>query len=174
MVNRHAVIIIASIIVIGGSVGYSSLSLVSAKDLQVRWYQIDSFDLLSIMFGGKLSICNNSALPASFASYSFDVIYEEKSLGKFSIEGATLAPHTSTMVGGKFTTDDKRVANILFASLDTALSGSGQAARINPEHMEVVSTLETRIIGLVPFSITQKYAGPEFVQMMNQRTSCDK
>jgi hypothetical protein len=172
--NKHTIVVILSVIVIAASLGYSSLNLFSANNLQFRWYQADSFDLLSIMFGGKMSVCNNSDYPAAFSSYSFDVIYEEQNLGTFTVNGAGLAPHTNTMVDGKFATDNKQVANILFASLDTALSGSGQAARINPNHMTVITTLETKIIGLVPFSVTQQYSGDEFVQMMGQKTSCDE
>lgn len=174
MANKHTIVVVLSIIVIAASLGYSSLNLLSAKDLQFRWYQPDSFDLLSIIFGGKISACNNSDYPASFASYSFDVIFEEQNLGTFTANGAGLAPHTSAMVDGKFATDNRQVANILLASLDTALSGSGQAARINPDNMQVITTLETKIIGLVPFSLTQQYSGAEFVQMMGQKTSCDE
>jgi hypothetical protein len=83
-------------------------------------------------------------------------------------------PHNTVTVDGKFTTDDKRVSQILFSSLDTALSGSGQAARINVNNMQVVSTLDTKIIGVIPFSMTQQYSGQEFVEMMNQKTSCDE
>lgn len=172
MANKHTIIVIASVIVIAGSLGYSSLSLLSAKDLQFRWYQADSFDLLSILIGGNLFVCNNSDYPATFSSYAFDVIYEEKSLGVFSTNGAGLVPHTSAMVNGKFTTDDMRVSNILLASLDTALGG-GNAARINPDYMQVVVTVETKIIGLVPFSITNQYSGQEFVQLMSKKTGCD-
>ena len=172
MANKHTIVVVSSIIVIVFSIGYSSLTLVSAKDLQFRWYQPDSFDLLSMMFGGKIAVCNNSDLPATFASYSFDVMYEEQNLGTFATSGAGLAPHTDAIVDGKFATGNKQVANILFASLDTALGG-GPSARINPNHMTVVSTLETKIIGLVPFSLTHQYSGAEFVKMMNQKTSCD-
>jgi hypothetical protein len=171
--NKHTIVVAVSIIVIAASLGYSSLNLLSAKDLQFRWYQPDSFDLLSIIFGGKLAVCNNSDYPAAFASYSFDVIYEGQSLGVFTANGAGLAPHTNTMVDGKFATDNKQVANILFASLDTALGG-GQAARINPNNMQVITTLETKIIGLVPFSLTHQYSGEEFVKMMSQKTECDE
>jgi hypothetical protein len=75
--------VIGSIMVIAGTIGYSSLSLVFAKDLQFRWYQVESFDLLSIMFGGKLVVCNDSDYPVNFHQYSFDVIYDEQNLGVF-------------------------------------------------------------------------------------------
>lgn len=173
MVNRHTIIVIVSIIVIAGTVSYSSLSIFTANDLQFRWHRADSFDLFSLMIGGNLLVCNNSDYPTTFRSYTLDLVYGDEELGRFTADGAALSPHTSTMVTGKFSTDDKQVANILLASLDTAISGSEQAARINPENMEVTATLETTIIGLVPFTTTQQYSGPEFVEMMRQKTSCD-
>jgi hypothetical protein len=174
VVNKHTVIVIVSIAVIAITIGYSSLNLVFAKDLEFRWHQAGSFDLLSLMFGGKLVVCNNSDYPANFHKYSFNVIYDEQSLGTFSVQGIGVLPHSASSLNGKFTTDDKRVSQILFSSLDTALSGSGQAARINVNNMQVISTLDTKIVGFIPFSITQQYSGQEFVEMMNQKTSCDK
>lgn len=174
MVNWHTIIVAASIVVIVGTFGYSLLGVFAANNLQFRWHQIESFDLLTMMIGGNLSVCNNSDYPATFRSYTLDLAYDGNPLGKFTTDGAAIAPHTSAMIDGKFSTDDKRVANILLLSLDTAMSGSGQAARINPENMEVSATVETTIIGLVPFPITQQYSGPEFVDMMNQKTNCDE
>lgn len=173
MVNRHTAIVIGSIIVIVATLGYSSLNLVFAKDLQFRWHQPGSFDLFSIMVGGKLTVCNNSDYPANFHQYSFNVIYDKQDLGVFSAQGMGVMPHSITKINGKFVTNDKRVSETLFLSLDTALSGSGQAARINVDNMQVITTLDTKIIGIIPFSITQQYSGQEFVNMMNQKTNCD-
>lgn len=174
MVNRHAIIVIVSIVVIAATIGYSSLGIIFAKDLQFRWGQEGGFDLLSLMFGGKLVVCNNSDYPINFQRYSFDIYYDGQNLGVFSTNGAGMLPHASATIDGRFSTDDKRVSQILFASLDTAHSGSGQAARIDINKMSATTTLETRIIGLIPFSITQKHSGQEFFDMMNQKTSCDE
>jgi hypothetical protein len=172
--NKHTVIVIISIIIIAAALVYSSLGAVFANDLQIRWNQTGSFDLLSIMFGGKVVVCNDSDYPISFHQYSFNIIYDGQDLGTFSAQGASLLPHTSTEISGEFTTDDKRIAQILFASLDTAFSGSEQAARIDTKKMSATTTLDTRIIGIIPISITQEYAGQEFIDMMNQKTSCDQ
>ncbi|MGI0004736.1 MAG: hypothetical protein ACREAX_05510 [Candidatus Nitrosotenuis sp.] len=174
MVNRHAIIAIASIVIIAGTVGYSSLNLVFAKDLQFRWYQEGNFDLLSIMFGGKLVVCNDSIYPANFQQYSFNMIYDGQNLGTFSTRGIAVSPHTSTTIDGKFITEDKQVSQILLSSLDTAFSGSGQAARIDVRKMSAITILDTKIIGVIPLSITREYSGQEFLDMMNQKTSCDK
>jgi len=174
VVNKHTLIVIISIIVIAVTLGYSSLNLVFVKDLQFRWHQEGNFDLLSTMFGGKLIVCNDSDYPASFQRYSFNIVYDDQSLGMFSANGIVALPHTSTTIDGKFSTGDKQISQILFASLDTAFSGSEQAARIDISKMSATTTLETKIIGVIPFSITQEYSGQEFLDMMNRKTSCDK
>ena len=174
MANRHTIIVIASIAVIAATLGYSSLNLVFTNDLQFRWYQEGDFDLLSIMFGGKLTVCNNSDYPTNFQQYSSNIVYDGQDLGTFLVHGIGVLPHASATIDGKFTTDDKRVSEILFASLDTAFSGSGQAARIDVNKMSVTTTLDTKIIGVIPLPITHEYSGQEFIDMMNQKTSCDK
>lgn len=172
MANRHTIIVIASIIVIAGSLGYSSLNLVSAKDLQFRWHQVGSFDFLSILFGGKLTVCNNSEYPANFQRYSFTMIYDGNDLGTFTTDGGGVAPHTSAMVDGNLKTADKKITQMFFSFLDTELGGT-DVTRVNADKMQITTTLDTTIVGIAPFSITQQYSGQEFLQMMNQKTSCD-
>jgi hypothetical protein len=172
IMNRHIIITLASIAIIAATLGYSSLNLVSAKQLEFRW-QTGSFDLLSILFGGKLLVCNNSDFFANLRGYSFEVIYDKKSLGTFSTDGISIPPHTSKTLAGKFEAQDRRISQILFASLDTAIGDNAAAARVNPDKMSVVATLETLVVGFVPFSITTQYSGEEFVNLMNQKTECD-
>lgn len=174
MTNKHTAIVFGSIVVIAATVGYSALNTVFVKNLEFRWYQEGSFDLLSMMFNGRLAVCNNSDYPANFEKYSIEVTFDEQNLGRFSSQGASISPHTSTMVSGTFEADDKRVSQVLFSSLNTALNNNAAAARIDPGKMHVITTLETKIIGFIPFSITQQYSGHEFYDMMNQKTSCDK
>ncbi len=173
VVNKHTIMVVVSIAVIAATLGYSSLNLVSAGDLEFRWHQTGSFDLLSILFGGKLVVCNNSDFPASLRGYSFEIIYDGKSLGIFSTGGISIPPHASKTLAGKFEAQDRRISQILFASLDTALGDNAAAARINPDKMSVITTLETAVVGFIPFSITKQYPGEEFVKTMNQKTGCD-
>lgn len=173
MANKHTVIVIASLAVIVATLGYSSLNLVYAKDLQFRWHSQGSFDLLSIMFNGKLVVCNDSNYPTNFQKYSIQIFFDEQDVGTFTTRGAGVMPHSATVIPGSFETGDKRVSQMLFSSLNTALNNNAAAARIDPSKMQVTTTLETKIIGVIPFSITQQYTGAEFLEMMNQKTSCD-
>jgi hypothetical protein len=171
--NKHTIIVIASVVVIAATIGYSSLNLVFAKDLQFRWHQQGSFDLLSIMFNGRLVACNDSDYPANFHQYSIKIFFDGQDLGTFETHSAGVMPHSTTTVAGKFEAGDMRVSQMLFSSLDTALNNNAAAARIDPSKMHVTTTLESKIIGIVPFSLTQQYSGAEFLEMMNQKTSCE-
>lgn len=173
MTNRHTIIVIASIIVIVATLGYSSLNLIYVKDLQFRWHQQGSFDLLSIMFNGRLVVCNNSDYPVNFQKYSIQIFFDGQDLGTFMAQGAGVTPHNTATILGNFETSDKRVSQMLFSSLNTALNNNAAAARIDPSKMQVSTTLETKIIGIIPFSITTQLTGAEFLGMMNQKTSCD-
>lgn len=173
MTNKHTIIVIASITVIAATLGYSSLNLIYAKDLQFRWHQQGSFDLLSIMFNGRLIVCNDSNYPANFQKYSIQIFFDDQDLGTFTTQGAGVMPYGTTTISGNFEAGDKRVSQMLFSSLNTALNNNAAAARIDPSKMQVTTTLETKVIGVIPFSITQQHTGAEFLEMMNQKTSCD-
>lgn len=170
MANKHTVIVIISIIVIVSSLGYSSLNLVSANSLQFKW-ATKSFDYTSIMYGGNVQACNPSNYPANFAKYTFTIFYDSKQLGKFTSSGGVIPPHSKGTIPGKFTADDRQVAQIFFSFLDTEIGGT-DVSRVDANKMQVSTTLDYTIIGAVPLSITHEYSGQEFLDMMNQDSKC--
>jgi hypothetical protein len=171
--NRHTIIVIVSILVIVGSIAYSSLNLVSAQEMQFRWHRMGGFDFLSILVSGKLEACNNSDYPATFRSYSFSMNYDGKHLGTFATDGAGAPSHSSVTVNGKLQSDDQRITQMFFSFLDTELGGT-DVTRVDASKMKITTTLDTTIVGIIPYSITKEYSGQEFLQLMNQKTSCDK
>jgi hypothetical protein len=168
--NKHTVIVIVSVIVIAASVGYSSLNMVSAGSLQFKW-ATKSFDFTSIMFGGNAQACNNSDYPASFSKYTFTIFYDSKPLGTFTSSGTSIPPHSKGAVHGKFIADDRQVAQIFFSFLDTEIQGT-DVTRVDANKMQVSTTLDYTIIGVIPLSITHEYSGQEFFKMMNTDTEC--
>lgn len=173
LVNKHTAVVIVSIAIIMATIGYSGLNTLLARNLQFRWHQLDNFDLLAVMFNGKFLVCNDSVIPVSFDSYSVKIFFDKQDLGTFTSFGAQISPHKSAIVGGQFETGDKQVAQMLFSSLDTALNNNDAAARIDPKKMHVTTTIQTKLIGLIPISTTQQYSGYDFVDIMNKKTSCD-
>lgn len=170
MANKHTIIVLASIVVIASSIGYSSLNLISASALDFKW-ATKNFDFLALMYGGKMQVCNPSDYSASFTKYEFSVLYDSKHLGTFTVPGAGIAPHSKAVVSGKFEADDKQVAQIFFTFLDTEVKGT-DVARIDGSKMQVLTTLDYSVMGLIPFSTSHEYSGQEFLKIMNQDTKC--
>lgn len=172
MVNRHVIVVIVSLIVIAGSLGYSSLNVISAKDLEFSWPR-QSFDFLSVLTGKTLEVCNDSDIPATFSKYSFSIFYDENDLGTFSTGSGGLAPHTDGVIFGKFESKDNKISTLFLSFLDTEVSGT-DVTRININKIKVITQLDTTVLGVIPFSITQEYSGPEFLESINKKTSCEK
>lgn len=170
MVNKHIIIVIISIIVIVSSLGYSSLNLISANNIQFKW-ATKNFDFISVMYGRNLEACNNSDYPTSFTKYEFTILYDSKQLGKFTTSGVGMSPHSKANVNGKFAADDKQVAQIFFSFLDTEIKGT-DVTGMDANKMRVITTLDYTIIGVIPFSISHEYSSQEFLKMMNEDTRC--
>lgn len=169
MANKHTVIVIVSIIVIASSLGYSSLNLVSANDLQFKW--ASDFDFLSVLYGKNMLVCNPSDYPASFAKYEFTIFYDSKQIGKFTVPGSAVQPHSEASISGKFAADDKQIAQMFFSFLDTEISGT-DVTRIDADKMVVTATLDYTILGVIPLSIASEHSGQDFLEMMNRDTGC--
>lgn len=169
MANKHTIIVMVSIIVIASSLGYSSLNLISANDLQFKW--ASDFDFLSVLYGKNMLVCNPSDYPASFAKYEFTIFYDSKQIGKFTVPGSAVPPHSEASISGKFAADDKQIAQMFFSFLDTEISGT-DVTRIDADKMVVTATLDYTILGVIPFSNTYEHSGQEFLEMMNGDTSC--
>ncbi|MGQ0606392.1 MAG: hypothetical protein ACT4OD_05525 [Candidatus Nitrosotenuis sp.] len=170
MANKHTIVVILSIIVIAGSLGYSSLNVISAKELEFRWPH-QSFDFLSVLTGKTIEVCNNSDYPATFSKYSFTMAYDENDLGTYSTGSGGFAAHTDGVVFGKFESKDDRMSSLFFSFLDTELGGT-DVTRININKMKVTTQLDTTILGVIPFSITEQYSGQEFSDLINKKSNC--
>ena len=171
MANKHTIIVIISIAVIAGSLGYSSLNVVSAKNLEFGWPG-QSFDFLAALTGKTINVCNDSDLPATFSQYSFTMFYDEDDLGTYSTGSGGLNPHSDGVIFGKFESKDNRMSTLFFSFLDTEMSGT-DVTRINKDKVTVITKLDTTILGVVPFSITEQYSGQEFLDLINKKSSCD-
>ena len=170
MANKHTIIVVVSIIIIAGSLGYSSLNVLSTPSLQFSWPG-NQFNFLSVMTDKTVNVCNNSDLPASFSKYSFTIVYEGKDLGTYSTGHGGFAPHTRGEVYGKFDSNDDRTSALFFSFFDTA-DGGTEVTRINMEKITIRTQLDTTVLWVVPFSITHDYSSSEFLQMINTKLTC--
>lgn len=171
MANKHTIIVIASIIIIAGSLGYSSLNAISAHGLVFSWPE--TFDFLSVLTGKTVNVCNTSPLPATFSKYSFTIFYDGNDLGTYSTGRGGLEANSGGIVFGKFESADDRMAGLFFSFLDTETGGT-DITRISADKIKVVTNLESPILWVIPHVITQEYSGEEFLDLMNQDLACEK
>lgn len=172
MVNKNTIVAMISIAVIAGSLTYSSLGAVSASGLEFRWNKAGSFDLVALLANGNLAVCNDSTLPANFDKYSVSITYDGNNIGTFVADGGVLAPHTIGTIHGNLESADKSVSQYFFYHLDSEMGGMD--ARISPEKMSVQSTIDAKILGIIPYDVSRAYSGEDFFNMMNGKTSCDE
>ena len=170
MANKHSIIVATSIIIIVGSLGYSSLNVISAPSLQFSWPG-NSFNYLSVMTDKTVNVCNDSDLPASFSKYSFTIVYEGKDLGTYSTGRGGFGPHASGEVYGKFDSLDDRTSVLFFSFFDTE-NGGTDVTRIDTSKIKIRTQLDTTILWVVPYVITHDYSGSAFLEMINAKHAC--
>ena len=172
MVDKHTIIVMISIIVITGSLGYSSINAISSPNLEFSWPG-KSFNFLSVITDKTVNVCNPSILPASFYKYSFTIIYEENDLGTFSTGRGTFAPNSDGVVFGKFDSPDNRMTGLFFSFFDTEQGGI-DVSIVNLDAIKVTTKLESTVLWVVPYVIVHDYSGTEFINLINKPTSCAK
>lgn len=172
MANKHTIVVTVSIIVIVGSLGYSSINILSAQSLEFSWPG-KSFNFLSVFTDKTVNVCNNSDLPVSFSKYSFTIIYDEKDLGTYSTGRGGLSAHETGQVFGKFESKDDRISTLFFSFFDTENSGM-DVTRVNTAKIKVMTQLDTTILWVVPYTISHEYGGSTFLDMINKAPSCEK
>lgn len=164
--NRHAVVVIISCVVIASTIGYSIFNLLNAENLQFRLAGKERFNLFSLISGGKLEVCNPSNLPITFNSYEISSIYNGDRLGTYYLGGVQILPKSSVVLQGKFDAEGKKSANIMSLFLDTEIQGA-DVSRVDAKKLEILTELKTGFFGIIPYTISKNYGGSEFFDLMN-------
>lgn len=164
--NKHSIIVIISSLVIIGVVGNSIWNIYAVEQLQLsgdngifRYYE-------TMVNEDKIVICNPLSFPISFNQFYINVFYESKTKGVFNIEGTTIQPKSSKVLDANFLSEDFSEIQYLFINYDFMFNGG--PIRNDPKKLAVEIEFQTPILGIIPFSVTQKYAGLDFWNMLNE------
>ena len=163
--NGNVVIVVIASVIIVASVGYSIFNIVTLDQIQIKWNDRGSFDFMTMLNGGVVEVCNSSSIPLSFNGITIATFWEGEEIGRFATNGATVQPNSSTEINGKgYMTS--LAANMFSMYIDAEMT-SGDFARIDPSSMTVMASVDTTILGVIPFSVTEEYSGQEFFEIMN-------
>lgn len=170
--DKHAKITIISIAIIIATVGFSLINAFSLQSLEYRWSS-GSFDYVTFLAGGNMEFCNPGILPLEFSEFKVKPYYKEMILGSYSIKPTFVTSGESKIVPG-VSTSESAAGEMILMYIDTELSGN-DIARIDSNQMFVEVDFQTKILGIIPFTVSNSYSGQEFSDIMNDqadRFSC--
>lgn len=166
--NKHTVIVIIASIIIVGAVGYSLWNVFAIYNLQIASAEEGKFAYFDLMNNGEITMCNSLPFYVNVDKFEIAIFYDNDHKGTFSAPPMTISPQSSKTIEGEFKSEFFVDAQYLFLHLDGEFSGS-QPIRIDPAKMFVVTNVDSPIIGVIPYTISQQYTGFDFYNMMKDR-----
>ncbi len=162
--DKHSGIVIVAAAVIIASVGYSVFNAMTLDQIQIKWNERGSFNFLTMLNGGVIEVCNSSLIPLSFNGISIVTFWDGEMIGRFATGAATVQPDSVIEITG----DGEMTglaASIFSMYVDAEISGD-DFARMDTDAITVMTSMDTMVLGIIPFSITEWYSGQEFFEIM--------
>ncbi len=170
--NKHSIITIIAIIIIILPFAHSGLSILGIQELEYRWDSPGQFNFFTMSNHGKIEFCNSLPFWISFERITISPYFEENYLGSFSVESSTINPSSSIIQEGIFLSEKSAAAQHIFMALDFEFDGGD--IRLDPNQLIVIVQADMPVLGIIPYSTTEKISGFEFDKTMNSEDlSCD-
>ena len=170
--NKYSTITFIAIIIIVTPFAYSGLNIIGANQLEYKWSGSEEFSFYAMSNNGDLEFCNPMPVPTSFQKFQIGTFYDTKNIGTYEIISTTIEPQSSIIKKGSFSTEEFQATQHMFMTLDYEFDGG--AVRVDPNKFIVLVTIETPIMGIIPYSNTIQISGFELDQTMkNQKLSCN-
>jgi len=170
--NKYSVITVIAIIIIIIPFAYSGLNIIGSNQLEYKWNGTEGFSFFAMSNNGDLEFCNPMPFPTSFQKFQIISFYDAKNIGEFEISASTIESQSSTIQAGNFSTEEFQSTQHMFMTLDYEFDGG--AIRVDPNKFIVVVTIQTPIMGIIPYSHTTQISGFELDQIMNnEKLSCN-
>jgi len=169
--NKYSIITVIAIIVIIIPILYGMWSIYSVEQLQIRT-STSEFRYFEMSNYEKIQICNPVPFFVSFNGLKIAVYYANDLKGLFELGPTTIAPQIFEELAGEFSSESFSESQYFFMHMDWEYYDEG-AARLDPSKMVVLTTFETKIIGVIPYHTTITQSGFDFIQMMNDNSRCE-
>ena len=170
--NKHSIITAIAIIIIVIPFAYSALSIVGAQQLEYRWDSPGEFTFFTMLNQGEMEFCNTMPFWTSFQKFEIATFYQSGHLGSFVIEPLTINPYSSIVQEGIFSSEEMSESQHIFMTFDFMFNGGN--IRLDPNQFIILISIDTPILGIIPYSSTTQISGFEFDKMMNaEDLSCD-
>jgi hypothetical protein len=168
-VNKHSIIVIIASIVIVTPFALSAWNIFASEQLELRWTEKDSFNYFEMSNDGDITVCNPFPFFVHFTKLEIKTIYDQRDKGVFSADGVSIPPLSTSILSGKFSSENFAESQYLFMHLDGEFAGTAPI-RIDPTKMFVTTEIHTSILGFIPYSVSEEFTGLEFNKIMKDQT----
>lgn len=162
--NKYSVITAIAIAIILAPFIHSGLSIYGVQQLEYRWNNPVNFSFFTMLNHGEVEFCNPMPFWTSFQRFEIATFYEENHLGSLVIDPFTANPFASSIQNGMFTSEKLTAAQHVFMTMDYQLDGGD--IRLDPNQFTVITSADTPILGLIPYSTTIQYDIVDFDDKM--------
>ena len=169
--NRYSIITVIAIIVIITPLLYGVWGIFSVEQLQLRAPNSE-FRFFELSNYKQMEICNSMPFFVSFNGLKIATYYANDHKGSFEIGPTTVYPNTSKVLDGDFSSEVFSESQYIFMHMDWEFYGDG-VVRLDPSKMVVVTSYETKVIGIIPYQTTITQSGFDFTSMMNKDSRCE-
>ena len=152
--NKYSIITFIAIIIIIIPFAYSGLNIIGANQLEYKWSGTEEFSFFAMSNSGDVEFCNPMPFSTSFQKFQITSFYDVKNIGTYEIESTTIGPQSSIVKEGSFSTEEFQSTQHMFMTLDYEFDGG--AVRVDPNKFIVLVTVQTPIIGIIPYSHTMQ------------------
>ncbi len=166
--DKHLGIVLVASAVIAASIGYSAFNVSTWEQVQIKWNERSSFSFVSFLRGGVIEVCNTSFTPLKFNQLSMVTLYQGEEVARFTTGGATVQPNSMVELAGK-TELREGTDRMVSGFIDVGNSG-GKMPSLDEGAITVQTSLEANILGVIPITVTSEYTGPEFLDMIEDRS----
>lgn len=164
--NKHTAIVIIASIAIAVPFAYSIWNIYALENLQFRGTDAGRFSLFDMIHSGSIEICNPMAFFVNYNKFDIITFFEGNEKGTFTIEPTTFSPMSSLKVNGTFNSETFSEAQYLALHFDGMFAGSAPE-RIDPRKLIIVTQMESPIIGIIPYTVTNQFSGLYFWDTLN-------
>jgi len=166
--DKHTAIVIIASIIIVVPFAYSGWNIYALDNLQIKGTDEGKFRFFDMSSEASIEICNPSPFYVSFNKLNIVTFFDGVSKGVFSIEPATLAPASSVILNGTFSSESFSEAQYLYLHFDSMFSGTAPE-RIDPRKLNIITEIDAPIIGVIPYSVSKQQSGLYFWEALNGR-----
>lgn len=162
--NKHTVITSIAIAIIIIPFAYSGLNIYAVEQVQYKWADAKKFNFFAMSNNGMVEFCNPNLTWTHIKDFQIDLFYDVKNLGTFKVTQINAEPTSSTLEYGKFISDSFVEVQHVFMTLDHEFDDGN--SRLDPTKMYVQVTMNTPILGLIPYATSSQYTGFDFDMIM--------